>query len=54
MELRMRWTMQVCTSVGGNTAAIALGNPLQAIEEAIRKRARGSSIGLQTAGRQAG
>ena len=25
MELRMRWTMQVCTIVGGNTAAIASG-----------------------------
>jgi hypothetical protein len=25
----MRWTMQVCTIVGGNTAAIASGNPFR-------------------------
>ena len=33
MELRMRWTMQVCTIVGGNTAAIASGKSLQAIDD---------------------
>ena len=35
MELRMRWTMQVCTIVGGNTAAIALGNPFRPSTTAI-------------------
>ena len=36
MELRMRWTMQVCTIVGGNTAAIASGNPFRPSTTAIR------------------
>jgi hypothetical protein len=29
MELRMRWTMQVCTIVGGNTGAYELTNVRQ-------------------------
>ena len=36
MELRMRWTMQVCTIVGGNTAAITSGNPFRPSTTAIR------------------
>src|ERR1700722_15419768 len=36
MELRMRWTMQVCTIVGGNPAAIASGNPFRPSTMAIR------------------
>ena len=36
MELRMRWTMQVCTIVGGNTAVIASGNPFRPSMTAIR------------------
>ena len=34
LELRMRWTMQVCTIVGGNTAAIAGESP-QAIDDGV-------------------
>ena len=33
MELRMRWTMQVCTIVGGNRCGDRLGKSLQAIDD---------------------
>ena len=36
MELRMRWIMQVWTIVGGNTAAIASGNPFRPSTTAIK------------------
>ena len=36
MELRIRWTMQVCTIVGGNTPLIASGNPFRPSTTAIR------------------
>jgi hypothetical protein len=35
MELRMKWTMQVCTIVGGNTAAEKLG----CVDDLIKHRA---------------